>query len=66
MCGAIVSPQNVPGVEGLLTVSTGIFLHQLLQKKKKKKNECHQKLLPPWSERVKGLTEQPRSGVSRS
>lgn len=35
MCGAIVSPQNVSGVEGLLTVSTGIFLHQLLKRRRR-------------------------------
>lgn len=33
MGGAIVSPQTIPGVEGLLTVSTRIFLYRLLNRK---------------------------------
>lgn len=36
MGGAIVSPQTVPGVEGLLTLSTRVFLYQLLNRKIKK------------------------------
>lgn len=35
MGGAIVSPQTIPGVEGLLTVSTRIFLYRLLNRKYK-------------------------------
>lgn len=37
MGGAIVPPQAVPGVEGLLTVSTRIFLYRLLNRNYKKR-----------------------------
>lgn len=69
MCGAIVSPQNVSGVEGLLTVPTGIFLRQLLKRRITGVTKASPRLERACEQRLHqktGLTERPRSGVSTS